>query len=76
MIGRRVHAAGAGTPGGRETWQDQIQTPTRAAFGFKIPNSNFFSRHLHGDLNLDEIKNALQLLSVNSETNLMNLIRL
>ena len=29
MIGRRVHAAGAGTPGGRETWQDQIQTPTR-----------------------------------------------
>ena len=33
-------------------------------------------RHLHGDLNLDEIKNALRLLSVNDETNLMNLIRL
>ena len=33
-------------------------------------------RHLHGDLNLDEIKNALRLLSVNGETNLMNLIRL
>ena len=28
------------------------------------------------DLNLDEIKNALRLLSVNGETNLMNLIRL
>ena len=27
-----------------------------------------------GDLNLDEIKNALRLLSVNGETNLMNLI--
>jgi len=31
---------------------------------------------MHGDLNLDEIKNALQLLSVNGVTNLMNLIRL
>ena len=37
---------------------------------------NFFFRHLHGDINLDEIKNALRLLSVNGETNLMNLIRL
>ena len=33
-------------------------------------------RHLHVDLNLDEIKNTLRLLSVNGETNLMNLIRL
>ena len=32
-------------------------------------------RHLHGDLNLDEIKNILRLLPVNRETNLMNLIR-
>ena len=40
---------------------------------FQIP---IFFRHLHGDLNLDEIKNALRLLSVNGETNLMNLIRL
>ena len=40
---------------------------------FKI--SNFFW-HLHGDLNLDEIKNALRLLSVNGEMNLMNLISL
>ena len=47
-----------------------------AVFGYKIPNSKFFFRHLHGDLNLDEIKNALRLLSVNGETNLMNLIRL
>ena len=37
----------------------------------KIP---IFFRHLHRDLNLDEIKNALRLLSVNGETNLMNLI--
>ena len=36
----------------------------------------FFFRHLHGDLNLDEIKNALRLRSVNGETNIMNLIRL
>ena len=35
-----------------------------------------FFRHLHGDLNLDEIKNVLRLLPVNGETNLMNLIRL
>ena len=47
-----------------------------AVFGCKIPNSKIFFRHLHGDLNLDEIKNALRLLSVNGETNLMNLIRL
>ena len=46
-----------------------------AVFSYKIPNSNFFFRHLHEDLNLDEIKNALRLLSVNGETNLMNLIR-
>ena len=45
-----------------------------AGFSSKNQNSNFFFRHLHGDLNLDEIKNALQLLSVNGETNLMNLI--
>ena len=37
----------------------------------KIPKKKF--RHLHGDLNLDEIKNALRLLPVNRETNLMNL---
>ena len=47
---------------------------TKAVFSSKVPN--FFFRHLHGDLNLDEIKNALRLLSVNGETNLMNLIRL
>ena len=48
----------------------------KAVFGCKNQNSKFFFRHLHGDLNLDEIKNALRLLSVNGETNLMNLIRL
>ena len=46
-----------------------------AVFGSQNPNSKFFFRHLHGDLNLDKIKNALRLLSVNGETNLMNLIR-
>jgi len=48
----------------------------KAVFSSNVPNSKFFFRHLHGDLNLDEIKNALRLLSVNGETNLMNLIRL
>jgi len=48
----------------------------KAMFGYKIQNSKKKFRHLHVDLNLDEIKNALQLLSVNDETNLMNLIRL
>ena len=48
----------------------------RPVFSYKIQNSNFFFRHMHGDLNLNEIKNALRLLSVNRETNLMNLIRL
>ena len=35
-----------------------------------FPKSKFqiFFRHLHGDLNLDEIKNALRLLPVNRET--------
>ena len=41
---------------------------------FQIPI--FFFRRLHVDLNLDEIKNALRLLSVIGETNLINLIRL
>ena len=40
---------------------------------FKIPKKKF--QHLHGELNLDEIKNALHSLPVNRETNLMNLIR-
>jgi len=40
------------------------------------PKFQFFFRHVHGDLNLDEIKNALRLLSVNGETNLTNIIRL
>ena len=56
--------------------EPEQRIPARAAFGFKIPNFKFFFRHLHGDLNLDEIKNVLRLLSVNGETNLMNLIRL
>ena len=30
-----------------------------AVFCYKIPNSKFFSRHLHGDLNLDEIKKRI-----------------
>ena len=49
---------------------------TKAVFSSKVTNYKFFFRHLHGDLNLDEIKNALGPLSVNSETNLMNLIML
>ena len=39
----------------------------------KIPKKNSSTRN--GDLNIDEIKNALRLLPVNRETNLMNLIR-
>ena len=54
----------------------QIYIRSRPVFGSKIQNSKFFFRHLHGDLNLDEIKNTLLLLSVNGETNLMNLMRL
>ena len=50
--------------------------PIQAVFGYQIQNSKKKIRHLHEDLNLDEIKNALRLLSVNGETNLMNLIRL
>ena len=49
---------------------------TMPVFGCKIPNSKKIFRHLHEDLNLDEIKSALRLLSVNGETNLINLIRL
>ena len=49
---------------------------TLVVFGCKNQNSKKKFRHLHEDLNLDEIKNALRLLSVNGETNLMNLIRL
>ena len=41
---------------------------------FKISKKKF--RRLHEDSNLDKIKNALRLLSVNGETNLINLIRL
>ena len=47
-----------------------------AVFSSKNQNSIKNFRHLYGDLNLDEIKNALRLLSVNGETNLMNLVRL
>ena len=47
----------------------------QAVFSYKNQNSKKNFRHLHGDLNLDEIKNALRLLFVNGETNLMNLIR-
>jgi len=49
---------------------------SKPVFRCKNQNSKKNFRHLHGDLNLDEIKNALRLLSVNGETNLMNLIRL
>ena len=43
-------------------------------FSCKIQNSKKKFRHLHGELNLDEIKNALHNLPVNRETNLMSLI--
>ena len=45
---------------------------SKPVFSSKIQNSKKKFRHPHGDLNLDEIKNALRLLSVNDETNLMN----
>ena len=53
----------------------RCQIEIEAVFGYKNQNSKKKFRHLHGDLNLDVIKNALRLLSVNGETNLMNLIR-
>ena len=48
----------------------------QARVWMQISKFQFFFRHLHGDLNLDEIKNRLRLLPVNRETNLMNLIGL
>ena len=54
----------------------KVMLDTKAVFGYQIQNSKKNFRHLYGNLNLDEIKNALRLLSVNGETNLMNLIRL
>ena len=45
----------ASTSGSRP-WQCN---PTMPVFGFQIPNSKKIFRHLHGDLNLGEIKNAL-----------------
>ena len=53
-----------------------VFTRYKPVFSYKIQNSKKKFRHLHGELNLDEIKNALRLLSVNGETNLINLIRL
>ena len=49
-----------------------VQRPAKPVFSSKIQNSKKKIRHLHGDLNLDEIKNVLHNLSVNRETNLMN----
>ena len=43
-------------------------------FSCKVQNSKKKFQHLHGKLNLDEIKNALHSLPVNRKTNLMNLI--
>ena len=50
---------------------------TKSPFSCKNQNSKIFFRHLHlhGDLNLDEIKNAFHSLSINREKNLINLIR-
>ena len=59
-----------------------VRSSTARLHGFaarvQFQNSKFQkkNRHPHGDLNLDEIKNALRLLFVNGETNLMNLVRL
>ena len=49
---------------------------TNPLFSCKVQNSKKKFWHLYGDLNLDEIKNAMHNLTVNCETNLMNLIRL
>ena len=49
---------------------------TEAVFSYKNQNSKKKFCHMYGDLNIEEIKNALRLLSVNGETNLMNLIML
>jgi len=56
----------------RDSWLYMV---TISLFSCKVQNFKKKFRHLHRDLNLDEIKNALYSLSVNRETNLMNLIR-
>ena len=61
---------------GERVSRSKAKISSKAVFGSQNQNSKKNFRHLHGDLNLDEIKNALRLLSVNSETNLMSLIRL
>ena len=55
---------------------DKFFFEIRPVFSYKNQNSKKNFRYLHGDLNLDKIKNALRLLPVNREMNLMNLIRL
>ena len=65
-----MFVARGGTPG------PEPRSLIQPVFGYKNQNSKKKFRHLYGDLNLNEIKNALRLLSVNGETNLMNLIRL
>ena len=58
------------------TFFDNGKKFTYAVFSSKNQNSKKKFGHLYRDLNLDEIKNALRLLSVNCEANLMNLIKL
>ena len=65
-----------GLPAKRDIEVTSVRRPSYGLGRVWMQNSKIFFRHLHGDLNLDEIKNALRLLSVNGETNLMNLIRL
>ena len=60
-------------PGEPSKWCHRIK---RGRVWLQKPKFQKKFRHMHGDLNLDEIKNALRLLSVNGETNLMNITRL
>ena len=52
--------------------RDLATQPPYLVAKFKIPKKNLAP---DGELNLDEIKKVLHSLSVNRETNLMNLIR-
>ena len=76
----------AGSDGSMMTrWSAAAATPRSGRRGARkewtlglvqFQSSKFQKKFPAQELNLDEIKNALRLLSVNGETNIMNLIRL
>ena len=68
-----LHASVSSIKGAEKLGKVRTGAVTKPVFGCKISNSKKKFRHLLGDLNLEEIKNALRLLSVNAETNLIML---